>query len=55
VKETASFLLFFPQRSICHVIPKRAFAEEGQIAQVRRIAKAMLGKNAQVRENVVAA
>ena len=51
VRETRSLFLFFPQRNLCHVIPKRALATGLQVNEVRRLAKTTLGKLAQVRES----
>jgi hypothetical protein len=51
VSETRSLFLFFPQRNICHLVPKRAFPNDSQIGEVRRLAKATLGKIAKVRKS----
>lgn len=50
VIETRSLFLFFLQGPLCHVVPKRAFHDDSQIAAVRRLAKASLGPKAKVRE-----
>jgi hypothetical protein len=50
VKETATLFLFFPQRSICHIIPKRCFSQSADIDHVRKLCREHLGSKASVRE-----
>lgn len=54
VVETRSLFLFFPQRNICQIVPKRAFPDELQIDEVRRIAKKKLGRQAKIRRSSLA-
>jgi len=48
VREIGQSFLFFPQRDMCHIIPKRSFARPSEIKAIRAVCRDRLGPKAHV-------